>query len=140
MGQIIGIDYGMKRIGLASAGSGSRLALPIGTVECKEGIQNTIDGLLEFLKERKDIEKYVIGLPNDLDGSQGDMTKRVKAFGTALQDSTGISVEYYDERLTSMMAGALLKEHGMSRKKRSSHIDTTSATLILQNYLDSINL
>ena len=140
MGNTIGIDYGLKRIGLAIHNPASSLALPIGTIPCQSGLTATVQFLMEHLKERMPIDLFVIGYPSSLKGTNTEMCNRINAFARELQLRTEIPVNLFDERYTSLMAETLLKELNQSRKKRKESIDTTSACVILQNYLDSIGI
>ena len=93
------------------------------------------------IKEKADpmgpFELLVVGLPLLLNGKEGEMAQEARKFSEALQSAFQIPVILWDERLTSSQADRMMKEDDRSRKERSKSIDTLSATLILQNYLDS---
>jgi putative Holliday junction resolvase len=132
MGRIAAIDYGLKRIGLALSDINKRIALPLGTVEGgKKSIQNIAKSL-----PLKEVEQIVIGLPLLMNGKKGDMADAVERFGKALEEALGIQVIFVDERLSSKMADANLRELSLNRKKRTEKIDTVAATMLLQTYLD----
>lgn len=115
---ILGIDYGTKRIGLAWVQSGLDLILPYGVVTQEE---------LPELIQRENIDRAVVGLPLGLeDGSENDNTKRIREFGDWLIAETGIHVEYIDERMSSQQADRM--EGDMSR-------DEKAAMVMLQAYL-----
>jgi len=116
---ILGIDYGKKRIGLAWVQGGLDVVLPFGVTE--------EEGLPGLIKEEK-IGKAVVGLPLGLDGGENDNTKRVRKFVDVLKMQTGIPVEFVDERFTSQQADRM--EGGTATR------DEKSAMVILQSYLD----
>jgi putative holliday junction resolvase len=99
---ILGIDYGQKRIGLSLAKSGLDLVLPYGQIT----IKNTEDALekLQEIIEKNNIEKIVFGLPLSMDGSENDHTKRIQKIAKELETSTGIALDFVDERFTSRQA------------------------------------
>ena len=138
--RIVGIDFGLKRIGVAISDTFSTFALPIGKVDRVKNDQTTLVNLLELLKVYKDIQKFVIGLPIHLSGKESDMSLEVRKFATFLEAETKLPVELIDERLTSKTAEGLLKEREMNRKSRKNYVDTLSATLILQSYLELISV
>jgi putative Holliday junction resolvase len=134
--RIVGIDFGLKRIGVAISNSLLSFAMPLGRVDRVKDDKKTVENILELLKDYKDISKIVIGLPLHLSGNESEMSSEVRKFAAFLEAQTKIPVEFIDERLTSKNADTLLKEMDMNRKKREKHIDTLSATLILQTYLE----
>ncbi len=134
--RIIGIDFGLKRIGVAISNSLLSFAMPLGRVERVKDDKKTVQNILQLIKDYKDISKIIIGLPLHLSGNESEMSLEVRKFAAFLELETKIPVEFIDERLTSKNANALLKEMDMNRKNREKHIDTLSATLILQTYLE----
>jgi putative Holliday junction resolvase len=140
--RIIGIDYGIKRIGLALSDERHVIAMPSGTVFCEHKLELTLAKLVEELnrlqeKYHCEITEIVVGIPLKLDGKMGLMADEVKLFGESLQKLVKGSVIFWDERLSSIQAERSLREKQMNRKKRSQVIDTVSAAIILQSYLDS---
>jgi putative Holliday junction resolvase len=140
MPRIVGIDFGLKRIGVAISDTSLSFAVPLGRVEREKDDAKTVKKLLDFLKDYKDIEKFVIGLPIHLSGKESDMSLIVRKFASFLENETKIPIAFVDERLSSKTAESLLREREMKRKKQKDHVDTLSATLILQTYLDLIYL
>ena len=131
MGRVIGIDFGLKRIGLAISDANCKIALPLETVT------TGIEGVCKVIESRKkEIDSIVIGLPLLLSGIEGDMAKLVKNFGEKLFGRLQIPIQYIDERLSSKATDSALKEMQMKRKERSKIIDRGSAALLLQMYLD----
>lgn len=136
MGKVIGIDYGKARIGLSISDEKNIMAFPLKCIQALSDHQKTIEQLIKELQEHE-VDSFVIGLPLLMSGKDSDMTKEVRTFAKALQKHCGKTVSLWDERLTSKEIEKLLIEGDMKRKKRSKILDTLSATLILQSYLDT---
>ncbi|MBX9745138.1 MAG: Holliday junction resolvase RuvX [Chlamydiales bacterium] len=133
--RIAAIDYGEKRIGIALSDSNCRIALPLTTVE---GGRNAVSNVLKALESYKgQIRLIVIGLPLLMNGTEGTMAQNVRAFAKKLESTSQLPLVFLDERLSSAQADRQLQEISMNRKARSSKIDMTAATLLLQHYLDS---
>ena len=116
---ILAIDHGKKRIGLAWAQEALGIVLPYGVVE-------TMDEVVDLIKEEK-ISKVIVGLPLGLDGKENANTKVVREFAGKLEGKIGVMVEFVDERLTSKQADNMGGE--VSR-------DEKAAMIILESYLD----
>jgi putative Holliday junction resolvase len=132
---MLGIDYGERRIGLAISDMLGILASPLETI-ISQGVRNNVDYIADIV-QTKSIETVVIGLPLNMDGSEGKRVKSTKFFGSVLQKVLNIPVVYSDERLTTFEANQKLKEAGVSLDKREKIIDQVAAQIILQEYLDS---
>lgn len=94
---------------------------------------------LEYLSgviARETVEGIVIGLPKNMNGTEGPMAEKIRDFGRRLEEKTGLPVIFWDERLTTLAAERTLLEADLSRKKRKQKIDQVAAVFILQNYLD----
>lgn len=133
--RVLGIDFGMKRIGLARSDLSRQIASPLKTILAAKTLEGTVDLIL---KELDEVDTIVMGLPLLLSGKDSETTTTVRKFATLLEEASGLPLILWDERLTSKQVERLLMEDKMSRKKRAAHVDTMSATLILQNYLDSL--
>lgn len=133
--RILAIDYGDARIGLALSDESETLASSIGTYK-SQSMRKDIDYISALAKE-KQAGLIVLGLPVNMDGSSGERVSKTKSFGNVLERVSGIQVEYKDERLTTVTAEQTLIECGMRREKRKQVIDTLSAQIILQSYLDA---
>jgi len=120
---ILGIDYGKKRIGLSWVDTDLGVVLPIGQIESG----NWKTDLVKIAKEDS-ADMFVVGLPLGLDGKENQNTQRVRDFVRELQDLVSLSVEFVDERFSSRSADAI----GGSVSR-----DEKSAMVILQSYLDS---
>ena len=134
--RIVGIDFGLKRIGIAISDPLRSFATPLEKIERTKNLEKDIEQLLSLLKDRGSIELFIIGLPLHMDGKESPMSTLARAFGEKLSELTKIPCEFVDERLTSKAAESLLSELSMNRKKRSQAVDVVSASLILQTYLD----
>ena len=141
MGRKIGLDVGDKTIGVAVSDGLGLTAQGITTIE-RIGIKKDTTRVVDLIREY-DCDTVVIGLPKKLDGTDSPQTEKVYEFKSRLENklrSQGlqdVSLEYYDERLTTVMAEKVLIEADVSRKKRKDVIDKQAAVLILQGYLDS---
>ena len=136
MTRIAGIDYGLKRIGLALTDSMGKMAFPFKTVEGgKKGVFHVAEALRPYQRE---LTLIILGLPLLMNGKEGEMAQLVRLFAGELEAYLKIPVLLLDERLSSSQAEKSLKELSFNRKKRSAKIDTAAATLLLQNYLDTL--
>lgn len=133
-GKYLGVDYGDKRTGLAECDISGLIAGGIGTIS-EGGMRKTAIKVAEEA-EKRSCKKIVIGLPKNMDGSEGPRADVIKAFGALLSELTEIPIDYYDERMTTMVAYRFLGETGTYGKKRKDTVDTLSAQIILQNYID----
>lgn len=137
----IGLDVGDKTIGVAVSDPLGITAQGITTIE-RVGIRKDAGKIMDLIREY-DCDRVIIGLPLKLDGSESPQTEKVYEFREMLENkmrSSGmgnIEIEYYDERLTTVMAEKVLIEADVSRSKRKNVIDKQAAVLILQSYLDS---
>ncbi len=128
------LDYGEVRIGIAMTDLLQTIASPFETYKRKD-IEKDLNFLSELAKNNS-VVKIVIGLPLNMDGSEGDRAKATREFGEKLKDRCGLEIEYIDERLTSVEAEEILIESGMRREKRKEVIDKIAASLILESYLN----
>lgn len=141
MGRILGLDVGDKTIGVAVSDALGLTAQGITTIE-RIGIKRDTTSVVDYIREY-DCDTVVIGLPRRLDGTDSPQTEKVYEFRDRLanklrsQGMAGVGVEYYDERLTTVMAEKVLIEADVSRRKRKTVIGKQAAVLILQGYLDS---
>ena len=132
--RIMALDVGTKRIGVA-------LSDPLGiTAQGLETFHRTelnadIDGLWKLIHEHE-VEKLVVGLPKNMDGSIGFKAEEIREFVEQLTARESIEVIWVDERLTTVSAERALLEADVSRAKRKQVIDKMAATIILQSYLD----
>ena len=131
--RVSGIDYGRKRIGFAV--SEGDQAYPVGSIE-RRSLARDIE-LIRTQLAGRDVSLIVVGLPINMDGSEGRAAAAARAFAERLAAATGIAVEMYDERLTTVEALEQLRGAPISRAKRKALRDTMAATVILQGWLDA---
>ena len=136
MGRALGIDFGIKRIGLALSDPSQIIASPLKTIQAAKSLEQTIDLII---KELEDVETIVVGLPLLFSGKDSAITKNVRKFAAFLETKSNLPLILWDERLTTMQVERILKDDNICRKKRARHLDTMSATLILQTYLDQMH-
>ena len=134
-GRILGVDYGDVRTGLAVSDPSGFLASGIATIK-PGGMRNTAVAVAAEAKKQNAV-LIVIGLPKNMDGSEGFRAEAVRAFAALLGEQTDIPYTFYDERLSTACAHQILNLTETGGKKRKAVIDTLSAEIILQNYLDS---
>lgn len=128
MGRILGVDWGLKRIGLALSDPTKLIASTLKNVA-------SIKELLEVIAQYE-LEEIVIGLPYRMNGQIGLQADEVKHFALKVKEGTNVPVTLWDERLTTVQAERTMKEAGLSRKKRAKAIDPLAAAIMLQSYLD----
>lgn len=132
--RILAIDYGDSRIGLAVSDITGVIASPIGTIKSL-GMRGDVDALAAKAKELN-VSAFVLGLPLNMDGSEGERAEKTRKLGSVLSKVSGLPVEFMDERLTTVSAERVLDEADMRWDKRKKVVDTISAQIILQTYLD----
>ena len=133
-GKYLGVDYGDKRTGLAECDISGMLASGIATIS-EGGMRKTAERVATEA-EKRSCKKIIIGLPKNMDGTEGERATVIKAFAEILASITDIPIDFYDERMTTMQAYRFLDGAGTFGKKRKDVIDTLSAELILQSYID----
>lgn len=137
----LALDVGDKTIGVAVSDALNITAQGVTTIE-RVGIRKDSGKVMDYVKEFG-CDTVVIGLPKRLDGSDSPQTEKVYEFRTMLENKMrsggmkDVKIEYYDERLTTVMAEKVLIEADVSRGKRKKVIDKQAAVIILQSYLDS---
>lgn len=134
---IISVDYGDVRTGVAACDKLQLLASPVTVIKQKDP-----ELLSEEIKKiclEKKAEKIVLGLPKNMDGSEGFRAEACKEFAKLLSEKTGLSVDFQDERLTTVSAHNILNATDIRGKKRKAVVDAVSAVLILEDYLRKQN-
>lgn len=133
-GKYLGVDYGDVRTGLAECDVSGLIASGIGTV--KEGGMRKTAIRVAAEAESRGCKKIIIGLPKNMDGTEGERAAVIRAFAALVGEETAIEIDFYDERMTTMEAYRFLGETGTYGKRRREAVDTLSAQIILQNYID----
>jgi putative Holliday junction resolvase len=134
--RILALDLGKKRIGLA-------ISDPLGITA--QGLPNLVRtnkradfAALEQLAREREVRLFLMGNPINMGGSEGRQSGWVREFAAELEARTGTPVKLWDERLTSVEAGRVLRASGASIEKRAAAVDRLSAVILLQSYLDSL--
>lgn len=137
--RILGLDFGSKTVGVAVSDGLLLTAQGIETIERKDEnkLRKTCARIEELIAEYE-ITEIVLGLPKNMNNTEGERVKKTKAFGEMLERRTGLPVHYWDERLTTVAAEQILMESGVRRENRKAVIDKVAAGLILQGYLDCL--
>lgn len=134
IGRWVGVDYGIRRIGIAISDRGARIASPITTLAGTGTPASDADELLKWAADQQ-ATGFVIGLPlNMSDGSDSDQTRLTRRFAAALRNATPLPIELWDERLSSFAADELLS--ALPPKRRQQMRDAVAAQVILQSFLD----
>ena len=137
-GAILGVDFGDKRTGLAVCDPSRIIASAIGVVS-PGGIEKTALAVADVARERA-VSAIVIGLPVNMDGSEGGRAARYRKFARLLDEALEetIPICLFDERMTTMTAARFLNETNTRGAKRKEVIDALSAQIILQNFIDKL--
>jgi len=135
--RVMGLDVGSKTVGVAISDPLGFTAQGVEIIKIDEETEEFgFDRLGELVKEYK-VEKFVVGLPKNMNNTEGPRVEASKAYGDKIKEIFEIPVDYQDERLTTVQAERMLVEQAdVSRGKRKKVIDKLAAQLILQNYLD----
>ena len=130
----MGIDYGDARTGIAVS---DLLCSIVGTTTVihSRNMDKTIAAVCDLLKAG-DVGEIVVGLPKNMDGTEGARAELCKAFAQKLREATGLPVVMWDERRTTVEAHNILSQHNYHGKKRKNTVDAVAASLILEGYLN----
>jgi putative Holliday junction resolvase len=134
MSKILAIDYGEKRVGLATAISELKVALPFGIIE-NNGIKKLIADIREVCR-KEEITQIIVGFPMGLGGTKTKQTEKTEKFIANLKQNIEIPVEIQNEVFTSRQAHGIFKDAGVKKKR----IDESAATLILEDYLQKTDI
>lgn len=131
---ILGVDLGKARTGLAICDRGELLATPLCVVA--EHSRERLAAEIARLAAEYSAEEIALGLPRNMDGSEGESAADAREMGLLLQEKTGLPICFVDERGTTITAHGYLNETNTRGKKRKAAVDAVAATVILQNHLD----
>jgi putative holliday junction resolvase len=135
MGRVLGLDFGIRRVGAAVSDPGRTIASPLEVYERRDSNQDARH--YGLLAREHDIDRIVIGLPVHTSGREGELATLARAWGAWLISVTGLPVVYVDERYTSVEAENLMIQSGLKRQKRKGLRDKLAAQILLQGYLDA---
>ena len=133
---LMGLDFGTKTIGVAVSDGMAQVATPLETVKRKK-FTNDANALLRIAAERN-VAGIILGLPRNMDGSEGPRCQSTRAFARNISGLTDLPIGFWDERLSTVMAERALLEADTSRKRRAEVIDHVAAGVILQGALDRL--
>lgn len=131
----MGLDFGDKTIGIAISDDLGWTAQPKAVIR-RRNLTDDFAILKEYI-EKYDVQEIIVGLPINMDGTEGIRVKRTEEFVNFLRKKVDIPVQVWDERLTTKQAENILLEADLSRRRRKEVIDQIAASIILQNYLDA---
>ncbi len=131
----MGIDFGLKRIGVALSDETKFLASPFAVYHRKD-LQADLQFFTSLVKEKK-VDEVVCGLPLNPKGEEGEIAADTRKFMFLVQNETGIKVVFEDERMSSVLAEEYLSVHEKDWRKRKEKLDSVAASIILQDYLDA---
>lgn len=134
--RIMGLDVGEKRIGIAISDPMGWTAQGHSVLQRTE-LEKDLQKIAQICKDYE-VEKIVVGLPRNMDGSIGPKALEIQEFGTSVANGLAIEVDYWDERLSTRSAERILIEADVSRRRRKQVIDKMAAVNILQAYLDRL--
>ena len=132
--RVLALDLGKRRIGLAISDGLGLMAHGLKTLE-RTRIREDLDRLANIASERN-VQMFLIGNPLHLGGEESKGTHTARDFGRRLSAKTGIPVELWDERLTSVEANEILAERGVNPERRKGAVDRVAAILLLERYLE----
>jgi putative Holliday junction resolvase len=137
MTRYLGIDFGSKRIGLAIGDDTTGIASPVETIEVAGTSDTAVRSVLSVAEEYG-TDAFVVGLPLNMDGTEGRQAKLTRAFCDALTRSSELPVLTVDERLSSHAADELLRPAELTRGKKKKRQDAVAAVVILQSYFERV--
>lgn len=135
--RIMGLDFGSKTVGVAISDSLLITAQGVEIIRRKEEnkLRQTLARIEELIVENE-VQEIVLGLPKNMNATEGVRVELTKEFKEKLERRTGLPVVMWDERLTTVAADKAMMEAGIRRENRKNYVDMIAATLILQGYLD----
>jgi len=134
--RVLAIDHGTVRMGIAMSDELKIIAQPLEFIPA-EPFSGFLDRLKDLLQEYE-VELILLGLPRNMDGSYGEATTKVREFEAVLKNSITVPIKTWDERLTSVMANRSLTQGRVKKKKKRQNVDSMSAAILLQSYLDGL--
>ena len=133
--RLMGLDLGERRIGIALSDPLQLTAQGLSVFQRSGSLKKDLAYLTQII-QNYEVEEVVLGLPKNMNGTEGEMALKVRSFGHALAETTGLKIIFWDERLSTNSAARVMIEADVSRKKRKEKIDQVAAVVILQNFLD----
>ncbi len=135
-GRVLALDWGSRRIGVALSDPTRLIAQPLVTLTHRANHRPPV-GEIVALVARHEVGLVVVGLPLDLEGTEGDAARAARALGDAVARRSGVSVTYWDERLSTVRALRSARAAGVRDRDSRARIDQMAAVAILQHWLDA---
>jgi putative Holliday junction resolvase len=137
LNRILALDVGKRRIGVAVSDELGITAQGLATIQrINQGVDFAV---MSRLAAEKNVSLILIGNPINMNGTEGRQAEWVRQFAEGLGARSGVAVKLWDERLTSVEAGRVLRQSGVSIEKRARAVDRLSAVILLQSYMDSLS-
>lgn len=136
--RVLALDFGKRRIGLAISDELGITAQGLDTLQ-RTNIREDITRLAQLIAE-KSVSLILMGNPLHMSGAEGRQTEYTRDFASRLGARTGVEVQFWDERLTTVAAQRVLRESGISIEKRARAVDRLAAVILLESYLDSLHI
>jgi putative Holliday junction resolvase len=133
--RVAGIDYGQARVGIAVSDDLGLMAHPRPHLDGRN--RSALFDALKAFAAQEGIEQFVVGLPRNLDGSEGTSARRARHFARLLERTTGVPVQFVDEWLTTQEATRRLREQGVDARRGRARVDSAAAAILLQSFLDA---
>lgn len=139
--RIMGLDFGTKTVGVAVSDPLLITAQGVEIIRRKyeDKLRQTLARIEELVKEYE-VDKIVLGLPKNMNNTEGERVEKTLSFRDMLERRTGLDVVMWDERLTTVAADKAMMEAGIRRENRHEYVDMIAASLILQGYLDALSI
>ncbi len=134
--RVLAIDHGTVRMGIAMSDELKMIAQPLKFIPA-EPFSGFLDRLKELLREYE-VELILLGMPRNMDGSYGEASMKVREFEAVLKNSITAPIKTWDERLTTVQANRALTQGRVKKKKKRQNVDSISAAILLQSYLDGL--
>ncbi len=131
---ILSVDYGRVRTGIAVCDKNEIIASPVGVI--KEVRQDVLAEKISLIASEKHAELIVMGLPRNMDGSEGESALNVRKFADILKEKSGLEVVFNDERGTTVTAYQYLNSTDTRGKKRKAVVDSVAAVIILEDHMN----
>jgi len=135
-GRVLALDFGKKRIGLAVSDELRLTAQGLDTLH-RTRVRDDIEALASLVNQYS-VSQVLIGMPLHMSGDESRQSAHTREFAERLQRRTGLTVEYWDERWTSVQAERMLRDSGVKVDRKDGTVDRISAVILLESYLDSL--
>ena len=135
-GRVLALDFGKKRIGLALSDELGLTAQGLDTLH-RTRVRDDIEALASLVNQYS-VSQVLIGMPLHMSGDESRQSAHTREFAERLQRRTGLTVEYWDERWTSVQAQRMLRDSGVKVDRKDGTVDRISAVILLESYLDSV--